>query len=253
MNKTSIEYLDYSWNPFAMRCTPIGPGCAHCWHLRMAKRLAANWTISPEARPAYAGEKPPTLINQRITEPLEKKKPAVVGVQFMGDLYHADILPISIISVYGIMHVAVQHTFVVLTKRPERIIPVLYEGRHWYLHEGEHISNIWHLTSVENQAAADQRIPELLKLRDHGWPVLGISAEPLLGYIDVRGYLGNGLNWVIAGAETGPNARPMDLDWARSLRDQCREAEVPFFFKRASDGARELDDQRYEERPCTYQ
>ena len=137
MNQTKIDYLTHSWNPLAMRCTPAGPGCAHCWHLRLADRFKENPMFPPEVRAAYAGSGPPVLIERRLREPMRKTAPAVIGVQFNGDLFHPNVKTDDIIQVYEVMAASPQHTFVVLTKRPERIAKVLYgEGGGWYLGGG---------------------------------------------------------------------------------------------------------------------
>ena len=114
----------------------------------------------------------------------------------------------------------------------------LYEEGYGYLGGGDYLPNVWHLTTAENQKQANIRIPELLKLRDAspGWPVEGVSVEPMLSPIDFS-FLPEGgaeLDWIICGAETGPGARPMELSWAWALRDQCAKAGVPFFMKKVS-------------------
>jgi len=149
-----------------------------------------------------------------------------------------------------------QHTFIIPTKRTHRMFECLYgeTGRH-YLGGGDYIPNMWILASVEDQATADVRIPELLKLGKHGaWPVLGVSYEPALGPVDfhhlnyertceidalngthgvIRPHQGQQrkLDWLVMGGESGPNARPMHPDWVRQTRDACVAAGVPFFFK----------------------
>jgi len=130
-------------------------------------------------------------------------------------------------DVIQIMHNCPLHTFIIPTKRPEQIFNSLIRNSS----PSEKWGNVWFLASIENQEAADKRIPELLKLREHGdWPVLGISAEPLLGAIDITPYIQK-LDWVITGGESGTNAWPCHPDWIRGLRDQCLDAGVPFFFK----------------------
>jgi len=215
----------------------------------MCDRMAANPAFPPEVRAAYAGEGPPVLINERMDEPKRRKKPAVIGVQFMGDLFHKDIHPAWIQQIFTRMKFAPQHTFIVLTKRAERMY---YEMTHlskpgWgQFHK---CSNIWLGISVENQVRAE----ELAYLLATPAAVRFVSFEPLLGPIYAQSYMMHspsltidrgplipptrlaaipGLSWCIVGAETGPGARPMDLAWARDLRDQCKAAGVPFFFKR---------------------
>jgi len=254
-----------TWNPVT-GCAKISPGCQNCYAERMAKRL--------RGRCGYDAENPfkVTLHPDRLEEPMRWRKPSMIFVCSMGDLFHKDVPDDYIHQVYDAMEAAKQHTFIVCTKRPERMIPVLYET--YYLGGGDYLSNVWHLCTAENQEMADKRIPELLRLRQHspGWRVLGVSVEPMLGPINLRKWLfyqmrctkckDTGwvtglerpcqwcnpggefrssvspaekfkpkLDWVICGGETGPDARPMHPDWARSLRDQCQEAGVPFFFK----------------------
>jgi len=240
MNKTSIEYLDYTWTPIAMRCTPISAGCANCWHIRMANRLAGNPTVSEEARAAYAGG-PPVLIQNELNAPLRLRKPAIIGVQFMGDLFHPDVPDSFIFAILAACHAYQQHNFLILTKRPARLLE-FWRGRN-------PLRNIWYGVSVEDQATADERIPVLERVpAAHRF----ISYEPLLGPISIQAYLDNGMiSWVIAGGETGFAARPCDADWVRSIRDQCKAANLPFFFKRWGDKieGRKIDGMVYSETP----
>lgn len=240
---TKIEWVRNSdgtrgetWNPVT-GCTKISPGCAHCYAERIARRLAGRCGY-PEAPHHFDV----TLHPDKLNDPLKWKKPQTIFVCSMSDLFHESVPADYITHIYEVMAASPQHTFIVLTKRPERIVSVLYgeEGR-WYLGGGDYLPNVWHMTSAENQETANNRIPELLKLYDisWGWPVLGVSVEPMLGAIDlsesigIRKYL-PALDWVICGGESGPGARPMREEWARDLRDQCREAGAPFFFKQMS-------------------
>jgi len=245
MNKTSIDYLTHTWNPLAMRCTKVSSACDHCWHLRMANRLAGSPAMSDEARAAYRGEIGPVM-TARLNNPLHRKKPAVIGVQFMGDLFHEDVPDEFISNVWQVMVEAHQHTFQVLTKRSGRMRKWVTA---WYRRRcSDAIPNIWGLVTAENQEQADKRIPDLLATK---FAVRGVSCEPLLSEIDLTRYIecpfcahahtmpsgtldclcGHLLDWVIAGGETGPGARPMPLSGARNLRDQCQAAGVSYFFK----------------------
>lgn len=238
---TKIEYVTDTWNPVT-GCTPVSSGCKNCYARRMAKRLAG--------RCGYPADEPfkVTLHPDRLEQPLKWKKPRRIFVCSMGDLFHPDVPADYITAIYDVMGAASKHTFIVLTKRPERIDPVLYgEDGRWHYGGGDYLPNVWHLTTAENQEMADKRIPILLKLREasSGWPVLGVSVEPMLGPISFRWAkwepwkpLRNNhldglrrLNWIICGGESGPGARPMPPEWPRELKDQCREAGVPFFFK----------------------
>lgn len=239
MQKTKIEYLDYSWSPIAMRCTPISPGCAHCWHLRMADRMAKNPNFPEDVRAAYAGKGPPILIESRLQEPLHRKKPTRIGVQFMGDLWHPNISLQQQCAIFRVIRDCPQHTFLMLTKRTGQL-DIFNHACGWPVG----LDNLWLGVSVEDQTRADERIPILLQTPA---ALRFISAEPLLGPIDLDGYLGdliqlsdhqghlsNGLDWVIVGGESGSGARPMNREWAKLLRTQCEIASIPYFFKQGS-------------------
>jgi len=243
MNKTGIEYLTHTWNPIAMRCSPISEGCRSCWHIAMCKRHSANPKLSPDIRTARAGG-PPILLVDKLDEPKRLRKPAVIGVQFMGDLFHEAVSDDDISAVFLRMATFYTHTFMVLTKRPKRM-------REWIINCGWEKSwpNIWLGVSVENQKRADERIPILL---DTPAAVRFVSCEPILSEIDFSAYppfktkyrsaveVGKvlsgeyGIHWVIVGAESGPGARPMNPDWARSILTQCKQAGVSFFMKQMS-------------------
>ena len=249
MSKSKIEWTELTWNPVS-GCTKVSAGCAHCYAERMSKRLAGRCGY-PKDNPFEV-----TLHPEKLDEPLKWKKPRKIFVCSMGDLFHDDVPFEYIRAVWARMATVMQHTYMVLTKRPKRMLEFFewMEQQEWRVETlREHI---WLGVSVENQAAADERIPLLLQA-----PVVVrfISEEPLLGPIDL-GYVqfdkhttmdvlegcgiskkspcqsipnafSNKLDWVIVGGESGPKARPMHPDWVRSLRDQCQVAEVPFFFK----------------------
>lgn len=257
MQRTKIEYLTHTWSPIAMRCTPVSEGCQNCWHLAMAKRLAGNKGLNGltlNQREAYKGG-PPYLIERELEAPLHLKKPARIGVQFMGDLGHESIPDRFIAEVWDVMTRCSEQTFLILTKRPKRF---LNWSKSWGLLP---FPNLWLGVSVEDQKTADERIPILLQI-----PAAKrfVSYEPGLGSVDFTRIGGdqfgwgridalNGLyyvranatesgcewetkpaqklDWVICGGETGPGARPLHPDRVRSLRDQCQAAGVPFFFK----------------------
>lgn len=165
----------------------------------------------------------------------------------MADLFHKDVPFEFIKSVFATMNIASQHTFQVLTKRPDRML----EFVEWYQHNffiddtsfEEAFPNVWLGTSIENQTAADERVPLLLQVPA---AVRFLSCEPLLGPVDLDRWIttdemgvpvGMEIDWVIAGGESGPNARPMHPDWAMELRDQCQAAGVAFFFKQFGEWA----------------
>lgn len=245
MNKTNIQYLDYTWNPISMRCDRISAGCDNCWHLRMANRMKSNPVLSPGQRLAYDG-KITHLHLPELEKPLRKHN-AKIGVQFMGDLFHPNVRDEHIHAVFSIMFDCESikqtgNTFFILTKRPTRMKEFLTkidrEDGDKYRYD-----NIWFGVSVENQETAVSRIPLLIDCPvKHRW----ISAEPLLESVNFRWATWEPLkrdsstdhfdglrrlDWVVCGAETGLGARPMHWDWAISLADQCKAARVPFFFK----------------------
>ncbi|MCL6446839.1 MAG: phage Gp37/Gp68 family protein [Armatimonadetes bacterium] len=251
MGKSKIEWTDYVWNPVT-GCTPVSEGCRNCYAARYAKRLAG--------RCGYPKDNPFRIILhlERLNEPLRWKKPRRVFVCSMGDLFHPDVPDEFIKQVFNSMATDIlqpcKHTYMVLTKRPERMLQFFEK----YTTCGvAPWPNVWLGVTAENQEAADERIPILLQVPA---AVHWVSCEPLLGSVDLSGWLeltwacpecgdmsgfvgercscGEGvyveqprLNWVVVGGETGPGARPMHPDWVGSLRDQCQAAGVPFFFK----------------------
>lgn len=234
MGATKIEWTDATWNPIT-GCTPISAGCQNCYAKRMANRL--------RGRCGYPADDPfrVTFHPERLDEPLRWKKPRKIFVCSMGDLFHSAVTDEQLDAVFSEMIAVDRHTYFILTKRPERMAKYV-SG--WIDQCRNHI---WLGTSCENQQAADERVPLLMRCPA---AVRFLSCEPLLGPIDLsaipqrdslKTYDGRPISWVIVGAETGPRARPMDLDWARSIRDQCAAAGVPFFFKRDSTGSRLLD------------
>jgi len=253
MQKTGIEYLSHTWSPIAMRCSPVSSGCNNCWHLKRASMLAKNPKIPHFARQAYGGEVGPRLITSRLADPSKVKKPCVIGVQFMGDLFHDDIMFDIINRVFLQMLKADWHTYIILTKRPQRMKEFVEIGTGW---RGR-MPNVWLGVSVENQKAADERIPILLKIPA---AVRFVSVEPMLSLVSLKGYLSSaasyimatghrGLDWCVVGAETGPGARLMRLEWARDLRDQCKDYGVPFFMKQVSGKGSIPDDLMVREMP----
>jgi protein gp37 len=245
MNKTKIEYLNYTWNPLAMRCTPISDGCRNCWHLAMAKRLAKNATIKEMARVAYGGG-PPVLNMEELEAPLHLRKPAIIGLQFMGDLFHENVPFEFQTEILDVMAACQDHTFFILTKRPSKALEIgtfwdgaeLPEGRTWPLH------NVWLGVSVENQITADERIPILLQI-----PAAKrfVSVEPMLGAVILqqdwkltdmgKDYLiapgKRCLAWVICGGLSLPGGKIQapKKEWVDSLIEQCDATGIPIFIK----------------------
>ena len=272
MNKTGIEYLDYTWNPIAMRCTPISEGCQKCWHIIRAKMLAKNPTISGFAQKGYSGHST-QLIKSRLDGPSKVKKSSIIGVQFMGDLFH-ETVDFEAMTDEVLQRIAeTNHIYLILTKRPE----IMAAYFRWYIQDNVVLpDNLWAGISAENQKRADERIPILLQIPA---AVRFVSIEPMLGPVDIYHYLKldcfykdredgtcchpknhtpecnvgicclitkdhlQKLGWIIAGPETGPGARECKPEWIEDLYEQCKAAGVPFFDKRPECLAREF--------PCT--
>lgn len=248
-DKSRIEWTDATWNPVT-GCTRVSEGCRNCYMARTVPRFGQDpWTV--------------VLHPDRLEQPLRWKRPRRIFVNSLSDLFHEDVPDEFIGKVFVTMARATRHTFQVLTKRPDRMLKLLDDATLAFpcgMIAGDALPNVWLGVSIENQQTADERIPLLLQT-----PAAKrfISAEPLLGPIDLgqvnnpglaegqdfidslRGFawtctgpdyvdtcgIGVGINWVIVGGESGPGARPMHPDWARSIRDQCQAAGVPFFFK----------------------
>jgi protein gp37 len=308
---THIEWTDATWNPIT-GCSVVSAGCKHCYAMKLAgTRLQhhpsrAGLTIDTKAGPVWNGQ---VRFNDAwLHQPLQWKRPRRIFVCAHGDLFHEAVPFDWIDRVFAVMSLAPQHTFQVLTKRPERMLAYMttdkvigragfVEGRarqmaniptHLTLATAWPFRNVWLGVSVEDQAAADERIPLLLQTPA---AVRWVSAEPLLGPVDLtsvrwpdkgghrvdalragywnrEGTLACGpsaelgaprggftnhsdmqrIDWVVAGGESGTGARPMHPDWARSLRDQCAAAGVPFMFKQWGEWApynRGLDDPKH--------
>lgn len=207
--QSSIEWTQATWNPVT-GCSKVSPGCAHCYAETFAERFRGV------AGHPYEKGFDLQLRPERLTQPLEWTKPRLIFVNSMSDLFHDDVPLDFIASVFDIMGRASWHTFQVLTKRSRRLT-ALADSLTWH-------SNIWIGVSVESQRWAS-RIDDLRLVPA---AVRFLSCEPLLGPVNLAL---DGVDWVIVGGESGSMARRMDPKWARSIRDQCQEAEVPFFFK----------------------
>ena len=205
-----IEWTDATWNPVT-GCTKISPGCKQCYAERLANRLKAMGQAN------YRNGFEVTLQPQMLELPLKWKSPKRIFVNSMSDLFHADV-PVSYIrDVFEIMRRANWHQYQVLTKRSERLME-LSSSLGWQ-------PQIWMGVSVENEDYT-VRIDHLRQTHAH---LKFLSIEPLLGPLPKLNL--SGIDWVIAGGESGPGARPMDPEWVRNLRDQCLKADVRFFFK----------------------
>ena len=260
-DKSQIEWTDATWTP-VVGCTRVSAGCDHCYAFALHDRRYIAWKRGayPDAPTQYHQPfSKVQLLPERLTQPLRWRNPRRVFVNSLSDLFHDDVPDEYIASVFMVMMSAPRHTFQVLTKRPERmwrLVPQIARSLTKRDGTGWPLPNVWLGVSVEDQATADARIPFLLET-----PAAArfISAEPLLGPITL-GSIGlmncppavwipwyeeacpPGLHWVIVGGESGPHARPMQADWALSLRNQCAAEGVPFFFKQwgehNADGAR---------------
>jgi len=209
-SQSTIEWTESTWNPVS-GCTKISAGCLNCYAERMAKRLKAMG----QAR--YKNGFKVTLHPEALKEPYRWKKPRVVFVNSMSDLFHKDI-PVDFIQrVFTVMNENRQHTFQILTKRSERLRKLAPELS-WS-------DNIWMGVTVED----NDNIGRIDDLRMVAAAVRFLSMEPLIGpagELDLEG-----IDWVIVGGESGPGARPMKEEWVISIKDKCHQASVPFFFK----------------------
>jgi protein gp37 len=208
--KSSIEWTESTWNPLT-GCTKVSPGCKHCYAERMAKRLHAM------GQPNYANGFKLALHPQALEIPLSWKKPQVIFVNSMSDLFHKDVPVDFVQQVFDVMRRASWHTFQVLTKRSERLLQLSSEI--------DWPDNVWMGVSVENQDYTFR----IDHLRRTGAKIKFLSLEPLLGPLSNLDL--SGINWAIVGGESGPGARPILEEWAIEIKDQCRAARVPFFFK----------------------
>jgi protein gp37 len=207
---SSIEWTESTWNPVT-GCTKISPGCAHCYAERMAKRLCAM------GQDRYRNGFKVTLQPDVVEMPLRWKRPRMIFVNSMSDLFHKDVPTEFIMKCFSVMQKASQHTFQVLTKRPERAVE-LASTLSWPC-------NVWMGTTVEN---ADY-VPRIHLLTQLPAIVRFLSLEPLLGPMPRLPL--KGIHWVIVGGESGPSARPMETAWVLQIRNQCMDHKVPFFFK----------------------
>lgn len=240
--KTSIEWTDVTWNP-VRGCALVSSGCANCYAMKQAHRFSGPGKpyeglteLGPHG-PRWTGKI--QLVPELLKEPLRWKQPRRVFVNSMSDLFHPDVPAQFIVECFEIMAACPQHTFQILTKRPERIESVLYgEEGHWYLGGGDWLPNVMIGISAEDQLSFEKRWA-VFQPRDGehcSWAYamrLFASLEPLLGKIDIQSaFHGSAkLLWVIVGGESGTTARPCEIAWIRSIVQQCRAANVPVFTK----------------------
>jgi protein gp37 len=233
-DRSRIEWTEATWNPVT-GCDQVSPGCAHCY----AKTFAERWR-GIVGHPYEQGFDL-RLWPERLQQPLRWTRPRTIFVNSMSDLFHEGISDDYIGRVFDVMVQARQHTFQVLTKRHERLAAFAAELP-WP-------ENVWMGVSIENR----RFIHRADHLREVPAAVRFISAEPLLGPLD--GLDLSGIQWLIAGGESGPGHRRMRIEWVRELRDRCHDEDVAFFFKQwggrtAKIGGRELDGRIWSEMPA---
>lgn len=209
-NKSSIEWTDSTWNPVT-GCNKVSPGCKHCYAERMAQRLRAMGQAN------YQNGFELTLQEHMLNKPLQIKKPQLIFVNSMSDLFHEEIPVDYIQRVFRVMREANWHQFQILTKRSERLVE-LHAQIDWP-------DNVWMGVSVES----DRYQYRIDHLRQTHAAVMFLSLEPLLGPILNMDL--SKINWVITGGESGPGARPIERSWVVDIKKQCRKAKIPFFFK----------------------
>jgi protein gp37 len=266
---SSIEWTQATWNPVT-GCTEVSEGCDHCY----AKTFAERWRGTP-GHPYEQGFDL-KLWPERLSLPKRWRKPRRVFVNSMSDLFHDDVPDDFIVRAFDTMANTRRHTYQVLTKRPGRMASFMrrYTAGEFGPHAPESVPvgvlpNVWLGTSVETQKWADVRIPKLLETPA---AVRFLSCEPLLGPLDLSDWLPTAahprerlkagrpyvvrsrLHWVIVGGESGPHARPMQVEWARQLHNQAEAAGVAFFFKHwggrtPKAGGRLLDGRTWDEYP----
>ncbi len=229
---TNIGYLDETWN-MVLGCEHRSPGCVNCWAEGVSHTHASH--PNPKISEPYEGitkygnwTGKVKCLEDRLDIPLHWRKPRVIGVSFMADLFHQDVPFAFWWKVMQIIKVCPQHTFIMLTKRPERM-EILY--RHART-DGWLYNNLWLGVSVEDQKTADERIPLLLRCEA---AKRIISYEPALDHIGITEYLKN-IDLVVMGGESGPNARPMDVRSARAMLNQCLATNTSFYMKQMSGG-----------------
>ena len=237
MATSSIEWTEITWNPVT-GCTKISVGCKNCYAERMAHRLQSMGLEK------YRNGFQVTMHPSMLDAPFKWRKPRLVFVNSMSDLFHEDVSISFIKAVFRTMNQCPHHTFQVLTKRPGRVLEV-DSSLTWS-------PNIWLGTSIESQRV-QFRLDELKQTQAH---VKFLSLEPLLSPLHAIPL--EGINWVIVGGESGPGARLMEADWVREIRDNCLQSATPFFFKQwggtvKKRGGRILDGRTWDEMPAQMQ
>lgn len=239
-NNSKIEWTDATWNP-VRGCSKVSSGCLHCYAETFAERFRGipghPFEFGFDLR----------IVPEKLGEPIRWSKPKKIFVNSMSDLFHEEVTDEYIARVCRVMLAANWHTYQILTKRADRMMELL-QGK---LRNAATASHIWWGVSVENRKHG---LPRIEKLRSSKPAVAFLSVEPLLedlGRMDLRG-----IHWVIVGGESGPGARPIKASWVRTVHDECRNHDIPFFFKqwggvRKGETGRELDGKTYDEFPST--
>ena len=268
---SKIEWTETTWNPVT-GCDRISSGCDRCYALTLAKRLKAmgSQKYQADGDPRTSGPGFAVTVHEdTVPEPLRWRKPRVVFVNSMSDLFHARVPDAFIASVFAVMAVTPQHTYQVLTKRPRRMRALLASDA-FCSQVGAAVGalglgtaadraplpwpapNVWLGTSIENddytwRADCLRQVPAAVRF---------LSLEPLLGPLPSLSL--DGIGWVIAGGESGPGCRPLDLAWVRNIRDRCASQDAAFFFKQVGGptpkaGGRQLDGRTWDEYPAAGQ
>jgi protein gp37 len=257
--KTGIEWTSATWNP-SIGCEIVSPGCAHCYAMRQARRLESNPVLKPNP---YKGTTKATkggpvwtgvvrmAPRKTLLKPLGWRKPNLIFVNSMSDLFHSSLKTSEIAQIFAVMAIGGQHIYQVLTKRPDIMhafitdpaTPASVELAMQTILPGSRLpswplKNVWMGTSVEDQRRAGERVQALLQVPA---AVRFLSMEPLIGEVlldqEMTRKDWKKLHWVIVGGESGPKARPMHPEWARKIRDDCIKYGVRFFFKQVGSNA----------------
>lgn len=268
---TGINWTDESWNP-SVGCSKISPGCVNCYAAEAAK--SARLQQFPQYQEVKDWDGTIAFVEDALDKPLKWKKPKKIFVCSMSDLFHENVPDKTLLAVFDIIRHCPQHTFQILTKRPENAL-----RKFWELDLAE-LPNVWMGVTVENQEMANQRIPILLQIpADKRW----LSMEPLLGKVNLSDmdrivdYLNDAIideppwksknkydharygswedftflkaiDWVVVGGESGKNARPCNIEWIEAIAEQCKEANVPVWVKQM--GKNSIGDTGYNVRPA---
>lgn len=215
MNKTKIEWCDYTWNPIT-GCTQLSTGCKNCYAKKIHERFI-NKELFPFSKI--------TFHDARLNQPEKLKKPGIIFVCSMGDLFHDGVSKSMLREVFFAMALSQQHRFVLLTKRPENISKIINANTSRHA-----LSHVYFGISVEDEKYMHRL--ETLKVKTGGLERV-LSLEPLIAPVNLKRHLRfqNDLSWVIVGGETGVSARPCNPAWVRMIHDDCRQMKIPFFFK----------------------